>query len=40
MLTQILAGRDIQQALPNLLVQFGVLAVVALLFRLERKNQP
>ncbi len=39
-LTQMLAGGDIQQALPNLLVQFGVLAVVAVLFRLENKNQP
>jgi hypothetical protein len=37
-LTQLLAGGDVSQALPNLLVQFGVLAVVVMLFRLENRG--
>ncbi|WP_017297216.1 DUF3493 domain-containing protein [Nodosilinea nodulosa] len=36
--TQLLAGRDVSSALPNLGVQLGVIAVVILLFRLEKKG--
>jgi hypothetical protein len=36
--TQLLAGRDVSNALPNLGVQLGVIAIVILLFRLEKKD--
>jgi hypothetical protein len=36
-LTQLLAGRDVSSALPNLLVQVAVIGVVVLLFRLEKR---
>lgn len=37
-LAQLLAGRDVGSALPNLGVQLAVIAVVLLLFRLEKKD--
>lgn len=37
-LTQVLAGRDVSQALPNLGVQLGVIALVVFLYRLEKKD--
>jgi hypothetical protein len=37
-LTQLLAGRDVGNALPNLGVQLGVIAIVVVLFRLEKKD--
>jgi hypothetical protein len=37
-LTQLLAGRDVSSALPNLMVQLGVIGLVIVLFRLERRN--
>jgi hypothetical protein len=37
-LTQLLAGRDVAQAGPNLLVQLGVIGVVILLFRWENRH--
>ncbi len=36
--TQLLAGRDVSSALPNLAVQLGVIALVVVLFRLEKKD--
>jgi hypothetical protein len=36
--TQLLAGRDVGSALPNLGVQLGVIGIVVLLFRLEKKD--
>jgi hypothetical protein len=36
--TQLLAGRDVSSALPNLGVQLGIIAIVVLLFRLEKKD--
>ncbi|MBD2114176.1 MULTISPECIES: DUF3493 domain-containing protein [Cyanophyceae] len=36
--TQLLAGRDVGNALPNLGVQLGVIGIVILLFRLEKKD--
>ena len=36
--TQLLAGRDVGNALPNLGVQLAVIAVVVVLFRLEKKD--
>ena len=36
--TQLLAGRDVGNALPNLGVQLGVIAIVVVLFRLEKKD--
>ncbi|MBW4485309.1 MAG: DUF3493 domain-containing protein [Tildeniella torsiva UHER 1998/13D] len=36
--TQLLAGRDVSSALPNLGVQLGVIGIVVLLFRLEKKD--
>jgi hypothetical protein len=36
--TQLLAGRDVANALPNLGVQLAVIAVVVVLFRLEKKD--
>jgi hypothetical protein len=38
-LTQLLAGRDVSRALPNLLVQLGVIGLVVFLFRLENRNK-
>ena len=35
---QLLAGRDVGSALPNLGVQLGVIAIVVVLFRLEKKD--
>ncbi|NEQ44786.1 MAG: DUF3493 domain-containing protein [Leptolyngbya sp. SIOISBB] len=38
--TQLLAGRDVGSALPNLAVQLGVVGLMVFLFRLEsRKSQ-
>jgi hypothetical protein len=37
-LTQVLAGRDVSSALPNLGVQLGVIALVVFLYRLEKKD--
>ena len=37
--TQLLAGRDVANALPNLAVQLGVIGLVIFLFRLENRNQ-
>lgn len=37
-LTQLLAGRDVKTALPNLMVQLGVIGLVILLFRLENRK--
>ncbi|NMF81927.1 DUF3493 domain-containing protein [Nodosilinea sp. P-1105] len=36
--TQLLAGRDVSSALPNLAVQLGVIALVVVLYRLEKKD--
>lgn len=38
MLTQLLAGKPVGTVLPNLMIQLGVLAVVVVLFRLERRG--
>lgn len=38
-LTQLLAGRDVAQALPNLGVQVGVVALMVWLIRLEHKAE-
>lgn len=38
MVTQLAAGADASKVLPNLLIQLGVLGVVGLLFRLERRS--
>lgn len=35
--TQLLAGRDVSSALPNLALQIGVVALMVFLFRLEKK---
>lgn len=35
--TQLLAGRAVEDALPNLAVQVGVIALMVLLFRLENR---
>jgi hypothetical protein len=37
-LTQVLAGRDVGAALPNLLLQVGVVALMVFLFRLESRK--
>jgi len=37
-LTQVLAGRDVGSALPNLLLQVGVVALMFFLFRLESRK--
>jgi hypothetical protein len=37
-LTQLLAGRQVGQALPNFLLQLGVIAIVIILFRLESRK--
>jgi predicted lipid-binding transport protein (Tim44 family) len=42
-LTQLLAGRDVSAALPNLAIQVGVVALMVWLIRLENRadrNQP
>lgn len=36
--SQILAGRDISSAIPNLLLQIGVVALMVFLFRLESRK--
>jgi hypothetical protein len=36
--TQILAGRDIETAVPNLMLQFGVIALMVWLFRFENRK--
>lgn len=36
-LTQVLAGRDVSNALPNLAIQVGVTALMIFLFRWEQK---
>ena len=36
--TQLLAGRDVSSALPNLAVQLGVIGLVIFLFRIENRN--
>jgi hypothetical protein len=36
--TQVLAGRDVGTALPNLLLQVGVVALMVFLFRLESRD--
>jgi Low psii accumulation1 / Rep27 len=36
-LTQIMAGRDVANALPNLAVQVGVIALMVVLYRWEQK---
>jgi hypothetical protein len=38
MISQLVAGADASKVLPNLLIQMGVLGVVTLLFRLERRS--
>lgn len=38
-LTQLLAGRDVGEALPNLAVQLGVIALMIWLFRLEQRAE-
>lgn len=37
-LTQVLSGRDVASALPNLLLQVGVVALMVFLFRLESRK--
>jgi hypothetical protein len=37
-LSQLLAGRQVNQALPNFLLQIGVVALVIVLFRLENRE--
>jgi uncharacterized membrane protein YccC len=37
-LTQVLAGRDVGSAVPNLLLQVGVVALMVFLFRLESRK--
>ena len=37
-LTQLLAGRDVGNAFPNLLLQIGVIALMIFLFRLENQK--
>lgn len=36
--TQVLAGRDVETALPNLALQVGVVALMVFLFRLESRQ--
>lgn len=38
-LTQLLAGRDINSALPNLALQIGVVALMGFLWRWEQRGQ-
>ena len=37
--TQLIAGRDVETALPNLAVQMGVIGIVVLLFWLEERGK-
>lgn len=37
-LTQILAGRDVERALPNLMLQLGVIALMVWLLRFENRR--
>ncbi|MEM9002300.1 MAG: DUF3493 domain-containing protein [Cyanobacteria bacterium P01_F01_bin.86] len=37
-LSQVLSGRDVSTALPNLLLQVGVVALMVFLFRLENRQ--
>ena len=37
--TQLIAGKDIETALPNLVVQMGVIGIVVLLFWLEDRGK-
>ena len=37
--TKILAGRDLQQSIPNLALQMGVVALMVFLFRWEDRNK-
>ncbi|MDA0672307.1 MAG: DUF3493 domain-containing protein [Cyanobacteria bacterium] len=37
-LTQVAAGRDLSQAVPNLLLQVGIVALMVVLFRLEDRR--
>lgn len=37
-LTQLMAGRDVGTAVPNLLLQVGVVALMVFLFRLESRK--
>jgi Low psii accumulation1 / Rep27 len=39
-LAQVLAGRDLETALPNLALQLGVVALMVWLFRLEQRSKP
>lgn len=38
-LTQLLAGREVEQALPNFALQVGVVALMIWLFRLENRAE-
>lgn len=38
-LTQLLAGREVDNALPNLALQIGVVALMVWLFRLEQRSK-
>lgn len=38
--TQLLAGRDVGQALPNFALQVGVVALMVWLYRLEQRRKP
>lgn len=38
-LTQIIAGRDVDSALPNLALQIGVVALMVFLWRWEQRKQ-
>lgn len=38
-LAQTLAGRDLATALPNLILQLGIVALMVGLFRLEQRNE-
>jgi len=38
--SQVLAGRDVGTALPNLALQIGVVALMIFLFRLESRKSP
>lgn len=39
-LSQIAAGRDVGNALPNFLLQIGIVGLMVFLFRLESRNKP
>lgn len=36
--TQVLAGRDLRNGLPNLALQVGIVALMVVLFRLEQRS--